>query len=205
MRILNAYAGVGGNAKYWGDHEVVAIELNPKIAAVYQKLNPTHEVIVTDAHEYIRKNYASFDKIWTSPKCQTHTKMVKATRHKNRKYPDMELYEEILFLKHFFKGKYVVENVVPFYEPLIKPDNQVGRHCFWTNIDFNIEDVKRPSNFINMANLKGKKALQDWLGIHYEERLYYEGNHCPAQVLRNCVHPDIGKKILDAAIAATVK
>lgn len=31
----------------------------------------------------------------------------------------MKLYEEILLLKHNFKGKYVVENVIPYYEPLI--------------------------------------------------------------------------------------
>ena len=34
-------------------------------------------------------------------------------------FPDMKLYEEIIFLEHNFKGKYVVENVIPFYEPLI--------------------------------------------------------------------------------------
>lgn len=200
-KILNAYAGVGGNARDWGDHEVTAIELNPKIAAVYQRLNPTHTVIITDAHEYIRAHHAEFDIIWSSPKCQTHTKMCLFTRHKNRKYPDMELYEEILFLKHYFKGQWIVENVVPFYEPLIKPSNQVGRHCFWGNFDFDVEDVKRPANFINMANLAGKKALMEWLGIYYEENIYYEGNHCPAQVLRNCVHPKIGKQILDYALA----
>ena len=183
-KILNAYAGVGGNSKFWGDHDITAIELNPKIAAVYQKLNPTHKVIIGDAHEYIRENYAEFDFIWSSPPCQTHTKMVKATRHKNRKYPNMALYEEMLFLQHFFKGSWVIENVVPFYEPLIEPTSKVGRHCFWGNFDFDVEDVKRPSNFINMANLAGKKALQDWLGIHYDESLYYDGNHCPAQVLR---------------------
>ncbi len=42
----------------------------------------------------------------------------------------------------------------------------------------------------------------DWLGIHYKENIYYEGNHCPAQVLRNCVHPVLGMQILEAAKAA---
>ena len=37
---------------------------------------------------------------------------------------------------------------------------------------------------------------KDWLGIHYEGNLYYKGNHCPGQVLRNCVHPDLGLQIL---------
>ena len=200
MKILNAYAGVGGNSKFWAGHEVTAVEIDPKIAKAYKDLNPEHEIIVGDAHEYIRANYANFDFIWSSPPCQTHSKMVKATRHKNRNYPNMMLYEEILFLSHFFKGKYIVENVVPFYEPLIKPNNQVGRHCFWSNFEFDADDVERPSNFINMSNLEGKRKLQEWLGIHFDDRIYYAGNHCPAQVLRNCVHPLIGKGILDAAV-----
>ena len=124
--------------------------------------------------------------------------MNKATRHKRRRYPDMALYEEILFLQNFYKGKWVVENVVPYYEPLIEA-KKVGRHLFWSNFYFDADDVKRPKNFINMANVAGKKALMDWLGIHYEENIYYDGNHCPAQVLRNCVHPKLGAQIYESA------
>jgi DNA (cytosine-5)-methyltransferase 1 len=42
--------------------------------------------------------------------------------------------------------------------------------------------------------------MMDWLDIHYEENIYYGNNHCPAQILRNCVHPVVGKHIMDAAI-----
>jgi DNA (cytosine-5)-methyltransferase 1 len=202
MKVLNLYAGVGGNRKMWSDCEVTAVERNPKIAKVYQRLNPNDVVIVGDAHEYLRENYADFDFIWSSPPCQTHSKMAKATRHKNRKFPNMALYEEILFLDHFFQGSYIVENVAPFYEPLIQPRRRVGRHLFWSNFDFEAEDVKRPANFINMANLAGKKALMEWLDIHYDENIYYEGNHCPAQVLRNCVHPKLGQQIFNAIASA---
>ncbi len=202
MKVLNLYSGVGGNRKHWKNCDVTAVESNEKIAAVYQRLNPTDTVIIGDAHEYLRVHYAEFDFIWSSPPCQTHSKMAKATRHKNRKFPNMKLYEEILFLRHFFKGKWVVENVVPFYTPLIEPSEKVGRHCFWSSYRFSASDVKRPSNFINMANLKGKKALMDWLGIQYEENIYYAGNHCPAQVLRNCVHPDLGLQIFNSAPTA---
>ena len=197
MKVLNLYAGLGGNRKHWKECEVTAVESNEKIAAVYQRLNPGDTVIIGDAHEYLRENFREFDFIWSSPPCQTHSKMAKATRHKNRKFPDMRLYEEILFLQHFFKGDWIVENVAPFYEPLIKPANQVGRHLFWSNFEFEAEDVKRPENFINLANLAGKKKLMDWLGIHYEESIYYDGNHCPAQVLRNCVHPELGLSIFE--------
>jgi len=199
MNVLNLYAGIGGNRKYWCDCQVTAVETNKKIAAVYQRQHPDDTMIVGDAHEYLRQNHGNFDFIWSSPSCQTHSKMAKATRHKNRRYPDMTLYEEILFLQHFFKGRWVVENVAPFYEPLIHPTQKIGRHLFWANFDFEAKDVRRPENFINLANLDGKKALQDWLGIHYEENIYYEGNHRPAQVLRNCVHPDLGLQIYTAA------
>jgi thiol-disulfide isomerase/thioredoxin len=38
---------------------------------------------------------------------------------KEVKYPDMRLYQEIIFLNHWFKGKWVVENVKSYYKPLI--------------------------------------------------------------------------------------
>ena len=202
MKVLNLYAGVGGNRKLWRNCQVVAVESNEKIARVYQRLHPNDKIVIGDAHEYLREHFREFDFIWSSPPCQTHSKMAKATRHKSRRFPDMRLYEEILFLQHFFDGDFVVENVQPFYEPLVKPTKQVGRHLFWSNFEFDADDVKRPSNFINMANLAGKQALMEWLGIHYEENIYYEGNHCPAQVLRNCVHPELGRQIFESRMCA---
>ena len=38
------------------------------------------------------------------------------------------------------------------------------------------------------------------LDIHFEDKLYYRGNHDPGQVLRNCVHPKLGKQILECYI-----
>lgn len=130
--------------------------------------------------------------------------MNKATRHKLRRYPDMKLYEEVIFLQNFFKGKWVVENVVPYYKPLVDA-KRMGRHLFWSNFEFSDFDVARPSDFINQSDTEGKKKLMDWLGIHYEENIYYGNNHCPSQILRNCVHPDIGMHILNAALTHNVK
>ena len=202
MKILNLYAGVGGNRKLWDNCEVTAVEYNEDIARVYQKLYPSDILVVGDAHQYLIENIDKYDFIWSSPPCQTHSRMVKATRHKIRKYPDLKLYEEILLLSHHFKGKFIVENVVPYYEPLVAPYKRIGRHLFWSNFEFEVSDVKRPPNFINSTNMAGRKALQDWLGIHFDEVIYYDGNHCPAQILRNSVHPTIGKGILDAARAS---
>ena len=198
-KALNLYAGLGGNRKLWADCDVTAVEMNPKIAAVYKRLHPEDEVVIGDAHQYLLDHHEEFDFVWSSPPCQTHSRMAKATRHKLNRYTDMSLYQEIIFLEHFFKGQYVVENVKPFYTPLVAPSKQVGRHLFWSNFEFEADEVKQPKNFINQATVSGKKLLQDWLGIHYEENIYYGNNHCPAQILRNCVHPDLGLQIFNQA------
>jgi DNA (cytosine-5)-methyltransferase 1 len=198
-RVLDLYAGVGGNRKLWEGCEVTAVESSPAIAEVYQDLYPNDTVVVGDAHQYLLDHHHEFDFIWSSPPCQSHSRMMKATRHKLNRYPDMKLYEEIIFLQNFYKGKWVVENVVPYYTPLIEA-KKVGRHLFWSNFDFTAEDVARPKGFINKSNLAGKQELMNWLGIHYEKNLYYDGNHCPAQILRNCVHPELGRQIYEEAM-----
>jgi DNA (cytosine-5)-methyltransferase 1 len=201
-RVLNLYAGLGGNRKDWHDCDVTAVELDPRIAAVYQRLHPNDKVIVGDAHSYLEANLDEFDFIWTSPPCQSHSKMSRATRHKSaRRYIDLSLYSEIIFLRTYFKGPWVVENVVPYYDPLITPTVRMGRHLFWTNFTVTPVEVPTPPNFINRCNLAGKAALMDWLGIHYQENIYYGTNHCPAQILRNCVHPKMGLHVFGAAMA----
>lgn len=193
---LNLFAGVGGNRKDWpANIQVTAVELDPRIAAIYQKLYPNDIVIVADAHQYLLEHYNEFDFIWSSPPCQSHSRMQKATRHNVTKYIDLMLYQEIIFLQHFFKGKWVVENVKPYYEPLVKPNSQIGRHLFWSNFDIKAEEVKQTTGFINKCNMAGKQALMDWLGIHFEEVVYYGKNHDPAQILRNCVHPKLGAQV----------
>ncbi len=201
MKILNLYAGLGGNRKNWKGVDVTAVEYTKKIADVYKKLNPGDEVIVADAHEYLLNNYQDFDFIWSSPPCQSHTRMIRSGKNRSPRYPDLRLYEEILLLTHNFNGLWVVENIRPYYAPLIKA-KKVGRHLFWSNFDFDCDEVKQPHNFINKTNVKGSEDLKKWLGIEYEGNIYYEGNHCPAQVLRNCVHPSIGEQIFNQAFEA---
>ena len=93
FRALNLYAGLGGNRKLWKDCQVTAIEYDPKIAEIYQELNPRDEVIVCDAHEYLLNNFQNFDFIWSSPPCQSHSRMIRSGRNRKPRYPDMRLYE----------------------------------------------------------------------------------------------------------------
>lgn len=199
MEILNLYSGLGGNRKKWEGHNITAVEMEQDIADVYKKLFPNDTVIVGDAHQYLLENSDRFDMVWSSPPCQTHSRMMKGTRHKRRRYSDMSLYQEIIFLQHFFKGKWLVENVKPYYEPLIKPTTIIGRHYFWSNFSIADFEIENFPNFIMDDTVAGTQRLKEWLGIHYEGNIYYKGNHSPGQVLRNCVHPDTGLHILTCA------
>jgi len=198
MKVLNLYAGLGGNRSLWGDNvEVTAVELEPKIAKVYQDNNPNDKVIIGDAMQYLKEHRNEYDFIWASPSCQKHSMMMKATRHDVADYIDASLYQVIIFLTHFYEGKWVVENVKPYYEPLIKPTCKMGRHYFWANFEIWPIEIPNIKGFITSGTVAETQKMKDWLGIHYKGNIYYKDNHCPGQVLRNCVHPDVGLHILN--------
>lgn len=202
MKVLNLYAGIGGNRKLWEDVEVTAIEIDPKIAEIYQDIFPNDEVIVTDAHEYLLKHYNEFDFIWASPPCPSHSKARRAfavTRGQSEPlYPDMRLYQEILFLRGYCKTLYCVENVVSWYDPLIRPQ-LVGRHYFWAN--FFITDKDVPSTKIGVLG-----ATQEyWIKRYGFDISKYELKGIRKDKLyKNCVDPNLGKHILDCARGLTV-
>lgn len=135
MKILNLYAGIGGNRIAWGDsHEVTAVELDPDIAKIYQDTFPQDKVVISDAHQFLEDNFQDFDFIWSSPPCPTHSRVRFATQQQNKPiYVDMKLYQEILFLQSYFKGLWVVENVISYYKPLIAPQTMMG-HFIWSNV-----------------------------------------------------------------------
>ena len=197
MRVLNLYAGLGGNRKFWANCEVTAVENNPKIAEVYQTLFPEDKVVVGDAHQYLLDYGHLYDFIWSSPPCQSHSRMIKGGNNRTPRYPAMDLYQQVIYLTNFYNGKWVVENVVPYYEPLIPPYKKIGRHLFWANFRFEAQEVKQPDNFIGDSTTAGRDKLMEWLGIRYEGNIYYDGNHDPVQVLRNCVHPALGYQIFE--------
>ena len=199
MRILNLYSGIGGNRKLWGNaHDITAVEYDPDIAAVYADLFPDDELVVGDAHEYLRKHHAEFDFIWSSPPCQTHSSfrynIGVRFRGVEEKFPDMTLYEEIVFLQYHSEALWLVENVVPYYQPLM-PAVKIGRHLYWSNFD--LPDLSGP-----VDNIRGNQ-IPDLEKLHgYDLSKYRLPNK--RQVLRNCVTPDVGLRILDAVVASRV-
>jgi len=209
-KILNLYACLGGNRYKWDDVadnlEVTAVELDPELARLYQHRFPNDTVIIADAHQYLLDHFKDFDFIWTSPPCPTHSKVritQKNTPNFKAMFPDMKLYEEIIFLQNHFEGKYVVENVTPYYEPLITAKKR-GRHLYWTN--FNL-----PSDLNEREIGKGKMCGQinkerEFLEEFHEIDLStYDGTQDRRKIARNLVDFEAGKTILDTALGIVRK
>lgn len=197
-KVLNLYAGVGGNRMLWDGVEVTAVEFNPSIAAVYKDLYPNDEVVVGDAHEFLRLNHRDFDFIWASPPCQSHSKVRKIGLEKkdgslayDELFPDMKLWQEILFLQHHSKTDWVVENVVPYYKPLIQPSMFIGNHYYWSNkffLDCGVDKFRNHNGSVD--SLQSHKKID--LSKYRFEGITKE------QVLRNMVEPDAGLYIFDS-------
>ena len=184
MKILNLYAGIGGNRKLWGDeHEITAVELNPEIAAVYRQFYPKDTVIVADAHQYLLDHYKEFDFIWSSPPCPTHSRL--RTAIKEKVYPDMTLYQEIIFLQKWFYGDWIVENVTPYYKPLIQPQATVDRHLIWSNRTINDKVFER--RFKGAVTDQSVTTLQKAYGVELPKETKNK-----RKLLRNMVIPEMG-------------
>jgi len=200
MKILNLYACLGGNRYKWGDeHEITAVELDPELAKLYQERFPNDTVIVADAQQYLLDHYKEFDFIWSSPPCPSHSRARywSSSNYDTTTeaiYPDMTLYQEIIFLEHYFKGKWLVENVIPYYEPL-RPAHKRGRHLYWCNF--------------KLPNDLGERQIQIGAGANEVKRLskfhdydftQYKGEQRIDKIARNLVDYEAGKTILDTVM-----
>ncbi len=185
MKILNLYAGIGGNRRLWGDsHQITSVEFNEKVADKYNKLYPNDTIIVADAHQYLLDHYSKFDFIWTSPPCQTHSRANYFINYiTNSRYPKMELWQEIIFLKTFCKGKFCVENVKAYYEHFINPTAEIGRHYLWAN--FSIPKILQPKS--EVGTMMKKYAGTD------------KHAHSKSLEDRNMVNAELGLRILERA------
>lgn len=191
LKVLNLYAGIGGNRKLWEDVEVTAVELDPAISKIYSDYFPNDKVILADAHQYLLDHYSEYDFIWASPPCPSHSDIRRCGVHKGQYkalYPDMKLYQEIILLDNF-ANLYCIENVIPYYKPLIEPTAKLHRHLYWTNFkigNFDVKDNRKHSDIngssiiygfdISDTNIKDKR-----------------------KALRNMVDPELGLYILNCA------
>tara|TARA_R110000796_G_scaffold76166_9_gene170471 strand:+ start:1585 stop:2226 length:642 start_codon:yes stop_codon:yes gene_type:complete len=204
MKILNLYACLGGNRYKWdevADIEVTAVEWDAELAKLYQDRFPNDTVIVADAHQYLLDHYKEFDFIWSSPPCPTHSSFqhsMKTTR--KMKYPDMKLYQEIIFLDAFFDGKYCVENVIPFYEPLM-PAKKRGRHLYWTN--FNLPNIISDRKNKDLARTKNMVSMMS--EFHDYDFKKYKGKQAINKIARNLVDYEAGKTILEIVLGIKQK
>ena len=198
MKILNLYACLGGNRYKWDevtDVDVTAVEYDEELAKLYQERFPNDTVVVADAHQYLLDNYKRFDMIWSSPPCPTHSRSRFARRNTTTPaFPDMKLYQEIIFLEKWFEGKYVVENVIPYYDPLI-PAKKRGRHLYWTNFNLPSDLKERKSNI-----MEGKNEVSRWCEFHDYNFRKYKGSQSVQKVARNLVDYEAGKTILETAL-----
>ena len=201
MKILNLFAGIGGNRTLWTNCEVTAIEIDPIIANIYRKRFKDDHVIESDAYEYVTKHLDEFDVIWASPPCQSHTRLnvMAYSNDKVPKMPDFRLYALITYLHRWFKGKYIVENVNPYYDSIDykffkpKPIN-IGRHLFWSNCLLRENKKFDPSFDIT------KLSMNELCKYHHIEKLLVSNikdQLMRRQVLRNCVFYEVGEYVLN--------
>lgn len=205
LKILNLYACLGGNRYKWDevcDIDVTAVELDPELARMYQERFPNDKVVVADAHQYLLDHYKEFDFIWSSPPCPSHSRARywSSSNYETATeaiYPDMKLYQEILFLQHYYRtGKYVVENVIPYYEPLI-PAIKRDRHLYWTN--FNLPNKLSNRNISGVVS-QAKDELKELCKIHEIDISEYKGTQPMLKIARNLVDYEAGRTILETAI-----
>ena len=201
MKILNLYACLGGNRYKWNevkdDIEVTAVELDAELAKMYQERFPNDRVVVADAHDYLLNHFKEFDFIWSSPPCPTHSKVRISQKNREEfdfKFPDMKLYQEVIFLDNFFGGKWCVENVIPYYEPLIQAQKR-GRHLYWTNFRLpnSLNEREQPKDFI----MTGSKPNENF---HEIDLTNYKGEQRKDKIARNLVDYQAGKTIFETAL-----
>lgn len=208
MKILNLYACLGGNRYKWDEVaknagieiEVTAVEWDEELARLYLERFPNDTVIVADAHQYLLDHYKEFDFIWSSPPCPSHSRARYWSSSNydtttNAIYPDLKLYEEILFLQHYFRsGKFVIENVIPYYEPLITAQKR-GRHLYWTNFIL--------PNEVNDRGFKisqEKNELDALCKFHDYDFKQYKGEQPIVKIGRNLVDYEAGRTIFETAL-----
>jgi DNA (cytosine-5)-methyltransferase 1 len=194
VKVLNLYAGLGGNRDLWENCSVTSVEYDDAIAEVYAAKFPHDKTVVGDALEYVQSHFKEFDFIWASPPCPTHGQYRHNVGVVGKGFapviPDMtSLYGLIVFLQTYFAGKWCVENVRPYYAPLIQPTFALHRHLFWANFYAEPREFKK-------AEIRSKNKISDFDGADLVKASRISNKR---QALRNCVDAQLGLHIFNAA------
>ncbi len=132
-KILNLYAGIGGNRALWDklkNIHVTAVESNPKIAAIYSMLYPNYTVIIADAHDYLFKHFQDYDFIWSSPP--------NVRPAYTPYFEDFTLFQHVFFMHRFCKA-YCIECPDVYWT---QEETQIGKpvNCYkssyWSSFRF---------------------------------------------------------------------
>jgi len=153
IRILDLFCGLGGVARgfqrYLIEHEIEfeyhAVDNNPQILRAHKFLNPYSKTFYRDAWSFTDEELLSYDFVWASPPCETHSTLMCYYNRNSKKWkpPDMRLWE---LISHLFKlgVPFVVENVRPYYGFPILPTARAGRHYLWSNLALKSVEANHP-------------------------------------------------------------
>lgn len=150
LKILDLFCGIGGVARgfhdYLQEHQIkylyVAIDIDKDVLKAHRALNPLSNVILRDAYSFTIDELETYDFVWASPPCETHSIAGIWTR-KRKVSPDFRLYELINKLNDA-NIPFVVENVKPYYNPPIKPTSKANRHRLWSNLSISPIKIDLP-------------------------------------------------------------
>ena len=201
MKVLNAYAGIGGNRHLWPDEwEITAVELDERVAAEYARRYPQDTVLVEDAHAFILNHAHEFDARWSSPPCPTHSRLARnvASRYGRELKPDPRLWVEIEHLR-VLDGPYVVENVHTYYEPPIPPDVVTERHYYWTSTPPLLVSS------IGLAIVKPETMSGTYAQLYGLPPIPHRALRDARKAMRNAVVPLEGLELATAAFSAVLE
>ena len=102
-------------------------------------------------------------------------------------------------MEKWYKKKYVVENVIPYYEPLI-PAKKRGRHLYWTNFNLPNDLNERDSSI-----MEGADEVTKWCKFHEYDFKKYKGKQRTDKMARNLVDYEAGKTIFKTALNIITK
>lgn len=205
MKILNLFAGLGGNRRTWSSHEITAVDFNPKIVNIYKKLYPNDLIIEKDVFDYLQEiDLLEYDFIWSSPPCQSHSHMQVFT--KNGRKAKLPMINQVLglalWLKKYYPGPFVVENVVPWYG-ILKTNKLftvvIDRHLFYSNFKILPKSFDKGNNRHGSIGGIMRESREYLMNKHHLPNWILEdlsGVHDKDQIIRNCVDSKIGDYVL---------